>query len=92
MAGLSAKFLKSANKIGTIIGLDPTSVGFSSLKPEKRLDRSDAMYVQVIHTDINRFGIANPIGHGRCRTILIFWSFSQGFLDLKMSISKMFFS
>lgn len=65
MAGRTAKLLESANKIGTIIGLDPTSVGYSSSEPEKRLDRSDALYVQVIHTDISRFGIAKPIGHGR---------------------------
>lgn len=64
MAGRTAKFLESTNKIGTIIGLDPTSMGFSLRKSEKRLDSTDALYVQVIHTDINRFGIANPIGHG----------------------------
>lgn len=69
MAGLAAKLIKSANKVGTIIGLDPTSVGFNLPKSEKRLDHTDAMYVQVIHTDISRFGIANPIGHGEINMV-----------------------
>lgn len=51
-------------KIGIIIGLDPASVGFLYAEKEKRLADSDADYVQVIHTDITKFGIAKPIGHG----------------------------
>lgn len=64
IAGQAAKLLKSDDKIGCIIGLDPAGIGFDFFKPEHRLARSDAEYVQVIHTDGNKFGMIDPIGHG----------------------------
>lgn len=69
IAGLAAKHLKvispSTGKIACIIGLDPASVGFYMSKPKSRLGKTDADYVQIIHTDSDKFGIPNAIGHGR---------------------------
>lgn len=64
VAGCAAKKFNSTEKIGAIIGLDPASVGFKYDETDKRLANSDADYVQVIHTDISKFGIAQPLGHG----------------------------
>ncbi|XP_065219720.1 pancreatic triacylglycerol lipase-like, partial [Planococcus citri] len=48
--------------------LDPAQPGFEDLDPIVRLDRSDARYVDVIHSDAKPFvlfglGIMSPIGH-----------------------------
>lgn len=64
LAGLAAKQVRSG-KVGTIIGLDPAAVLYSMRDVENRLDKTDAQYVQVIHTDIKMYGIDDPIGHGR---------------------------
>lgn len=56
--------LNSTEKIGIIIGLDPAAVGFNFAEKEKRLAETDADYVQVIHTDITKFGMPKPMGHG----------------------------
>ena len=64
IAGRAAKQLKSQKQIAAIIGLDPASVGFDFNKKEKRLAESDAEYVQVIHTDGEKFGFDKPLGHG----------------------------
>lgn len=62
IAGQAAKQLKSAGKIGVIFGLDPSGIGFDYDKPDTRLGMSDAEYVQVIHTDGDKFGMIQPIG------------------------------
>lgn len=64
VAGVAAKRMNSTEKIGTIIGLDPASVGFKFDEKDKRLAQSDANYVQVIHTDGTKFGMPEPMGHG----------------------------
>lgn len=64
LAGCAAKKLKTNEKIGMIIGLDPAAVGFDFAERGTRLTDSDADYVQVIHTDITTFGMARPMGHG----------------------------
>lgn len=56
--------MKSLEKIGVIIGLDPAAVGFDYFEIRERLSEADADYVQVIHTDITKFGMAQPMGHG----------------------------
>ncbi len=47
------------------LGLDPAGFGFSSSPPEARLDKSDADFVDVIHTDAQTWGIGlrDPVGH-----------------------------
>lgn len=65
IAGRACKQLRSPGKIAVIIGLDPASVGFDFFDREKRLADTDAEYVQVIHTDGDKFGFSNPLGHGK---------------------------
>lgn len=74
IAGRAAKQLKSQGKIANIVGLDPASVGFDFFERNKRLTDSDADYVQIIHTDGDKFGFANPLGHG---TSLISYHYTQ---------------
>lgn len=71
VAGYAAKRLNSHKKIGSIIGLDPAAIGYNFDERENRLCDTDADYVQVIHTDIAKFGMAKPMGHGTCITSLI---------------------
>lgn len=55
--------------LGRITGLDPAEPLFSNTDPIIRLDRLDARYVDVIHTDASPFvstgglGLLEPIGH-----------------------------
>lgn len=61
LAGLAAKKVRTG-KIGAIIGLDPASIGFSANDAKNRLAKSDAAYVQVIHTNTRLYGMEEPIG------------------------------
>lgn len=52
--------------LGRITALDPASIYFSDIDASFRLDKSDAMFVDVIHTDTSStlgFGIKEPVGH-----------------------------
>lgn len=35
------------------IGLDPAGPAFTNVDPSERLDRNDALFVDVIHTDMS---------------------------------------
>ncbi|XP_054729553.1 pancreatic triacylglycerol lipase [Anastrepha obliqua] len=55
-------------KLGRITGLDPAAPLFSETEPIVRLDRSDAEFVDAIHTDANPLmkgglGIYQRVGH-----------------------------
>lgn len=55
-------------KLGRITGMDPAQPHFSSTDPLVRLDPTDAVFVDVIHTDAidqvtGGFGIEEPVGH-----------------------------
>lgn len=54
---------QSGVNISRITGLEPTGACFRNLGPEDRLDKSDAHFVDVIHTNMDGYGMVTPIGH-----------------------------
>ncbi|XP_016363944.1 lipase member H isoform X3 [Sinocyclocheilus rhinocerous] len=50
-------------RVGRITGLDPAGPMFASAPPEERLDPTDAQFVDVLHTDMNSFGLRGTHGH-----------------------------
>lgn len=66
IAGLAAKNVRRG-RVNSIIGLDPAGPLFSVRDPTGRLDRTDANYVEVMHTNgplllVAGAGIGAPIG------------------------------
>lgn len=57
---------KLSGKIGRITGMDPAGPGFERPRfkePKDRLDASDAVFVDVIHTCGGTIGFSKSIGH-----------------------------
>ncbi|XP_026728555.1 pancreatic lipase-related protein 2-like [Trichoplusia ni] len=50
-------------RVGRITGLDPAGPCFSDVEPNLRLNRNDADFVDVIHTDAGTYGIHESVGH-----------------------------
>ncbi|KAJ8278145.1 hypothetical protein GJAV_G00084360 [Gymnothorax javanicus] len=50
-------------KIGRITALDPAGPLFSGTPPDKRLDPTDAQFVDVLHTDTDALGYRGALGH-----------------------------
>ncbi|CAH2097390.1 unnamed protein product [Euphydryas editha] len=61
----AAKYFYAATgkKPSRITGLDPAGPCYRALPKEERLDASDADKVDIIHTNIDGFGIAERLGH-----------------------------
>lgn len=52
--------------LGRITALDPASIYFNEIDDTYRLDKGDALFVDVIHTDSSStlgFGMKEPVGH-----------------------------
>ncbi|XP_063235531.1 lipase member H-A-like isoform X2 [Bacillus rossius redtenbacheri] len=62
IAGLTAYRVNSVS-VGKIVGLDPAGVFYYSKSKMKKLDRSDATFVQVVHTTANTIGYNGDLGH-----------------------------
>lgn len=65
VAGLAAETLsgRARSRIGRITGLDPAGPGFNEAPAFARLDASDAVVVDVIHTSMRVLALAHPLGH-----------------------------
>ncbi|XP_055683759.1 phospholipase A1-like [Lutzomyia longipalpis] len=54
---------KLGGRVGRISGLDPANPGFEGTPPSERLDPTDALFVDVIHTSAGTAGISMRCGH-----------------------------
>ncbi|XP_028038201.1 phospholipase A1-like [Bombyx mandarina] len=65
LVGAAAKYIfeKTGFKPFRVTGLDPAGPCFRSLPEEFRLSPNDGQHVDVIHTNIDGFGIAERLGH-----------------------------
>lgn len=65
ISGFAGKHVQAHAKktIGRISGMDPAGPLFLLANSASRLDRSDALFVDVIHTDGGKFGYSNELGH-----------------------------
>lgn len=63
VAGFVAKKLQNSRRVKSLIGLDPAGKLFYVNDTTSRLDRGDAEYVEIIHTDTRGIGFPEPIGH-----------------------------
>lgn len=50
----------TVGKLPKIVGLDPARLFFSIDRPNNRLNKDDALYVETIHT--SKLGFNDPIG------------------------------
>jgi len=62
VAGFTGKNVQRG-KIHTIIALDPAGPSFAHRNADGRLDSTDAVYVEVIHTNMGMTGMTKMIGH-----------------------------
>ncbi|KAM3958929.1 phospholipase A1 [Aphomia sociella] len=65
IAGWTGKYFRlyKARSIGRITGLDPAGPCFSYAFSDQRLDKMDASYVDVIHSNRLIQGVIEPLGH-----------------------------
>uniref|UniRef100_A0A6P7GGD5 Phospholipase A1-like n=1 Tax=Diabrotica virgifera virgifera TaxID=50390 RepID=A0A6P7GGD5_DIAVI len=66
-AGQAGKYITrvSLHHIGRITGLDVAGPKFEldSVPPEGKLQKTDAFFVDTVHTNVQKFGYKCPIGH-----------------------------
>ncbi|XP_068632014.1 phospholipase A1-like [Battus philenor] len=65
IVGIAGKRIQklTGRSVQHIIALDPAGPCFSNISPDNRLDRNDAAYVDVIHTNGGILGLKEPVGH-----------------------------
>ena len=56
-------FTGKTKTLDGIIAIDPAGPNFEHHNRENRLDKNDAKFVEVLHTDAGELGIVQPIGH-----------------------------
>lgn len=56
---------RKIKRLGRISGLDPAGPNFDALPTDMRLDRSDALFVDVIHTDSSNSSVSTISLYGR---------------------------
>ncbi|KAJ2944025.1 hypothetical protein O0L34_g8353 [Tuta absoluta] len=64
-AGWAGKYYlhSEGRHLGRITGLDPAGPCFANLPRDKRLDKTDALHVDVIHSNSLLEGLFEPLGH-----------------------------
>lgn len=65
IAGWAGKYYRQYKRrsLGRITGLDPAGPCFSYAYADQRLDKSDAMYVDIVHSNRLIQGVIEPLGH-----------------------------
>lgn len=65
IAGWTGKYFRQykGRNVGRITGLDPAGPCFSYAFSDQRLDKGDAKYVDVVHSNRLIQGVAEPLGH-----------------------------
>lgn len=65
IAGWAGKYFRQykGHGLGRITGLDPAGPCFSFAYSDQRLDRTDANYVDVVHSNKLIQGVVEPLGH-----------------------------
>lgn len=65
IAGWAGKYFRQykTRKLGRITGLDPAGPCFSYAYSDQRLDKMDANYVDVVHSNRLVQGVIEPLGH-----------------------------
>lgn len=64
-SGFAGKYVfnNESEKVGRITGMDPAGPLFTGKESSERLSEEDASFVDVIHSDGNKFGYYAAIGH-----------------------------
>ncbi|XP_059062895.1 phospholipase A1 VesT1.02-like [Achroia grisella] len=65
IAGIAGQKVQEVTKksIARIVALDPAGPCFGNVSATNRLDKSDAEYVDVLHTNAGILGLLEPVGH-----------------------------
>ncbi|KAJ8347862.1 hypothetical protein SKAU_G00264510 [Synaphobranchus kaupii] len=63
ISGFVGANFKGRERIGRITALDPAGPQFTGTAPDHRLDATDALFVDVLHTDMDALGFREPLGH-----------------------------
>lgn len=65
VAGFIGKTIisETGTKVGRITGLDPAGPSFRFVSPKQRLNKDDALFTDIIHTDGRKLGTTKALGN-----------------------------